>query len=610
MTSTIQNLANELFKALAKYEQTGNSRAACEDFVIAIDDALKAGIEPALPPLLPASLQEAHLATVRKFALAFKLTQNSARFRSTLRDAIIENVLKHLRGEVNRKFDEFVQEELAKTPIAPPTLDPTWGDRDYRAALALLQYAPNLAVRRLIHPRTPFKMLASKPLLERAARNRVSNLGTACQLLLRRSIEHRATVITAREIEDFCRKRLQGEGESMRSVATQTCTEAAAYGRGAQLMAHLARHLTEERKAVLESQRRARKRAWSRLGREVWLVPALPLIPELAAAQQKLEHLGVTLDLLNHRLGTSLTLDALLQTTISIKEIQNLLDEINKSHILDALAKLGIGNIDEACTSEAPAFVERFKTPVSLLVEVPTARMPGPIRGLEFGGDVSRMLSSEALLLTNADEQDDDLSYLFYAKVLERRLLSYQFDSRRMAETQVEQEQNVSRRTRGPLIIIGDESGSMYGVIRFAKALILGLAMIAHREKRECKLIFFSNQVDPRNMTLLFSDGGIKALHDFVVAGMSGGTDIVPPLKKALQMADGDFSVPPAVVIVTDGEFGPIDSELRQKVRAAQHRGVTFTAVHLPDDQNSFGSQTLDFCDKIHTLNGKIRFQA
>ena len=112
---------------------------------------------------------------------------------------------------------------------------------------------------------------------------------------------------------------------------------------------------------------------------------------------------------------------------------------------------------------------------------------PGEIYSVEQGDDLSRLLPSERLLLT-----DPLLELEFFGRLDERRLLQYSVRGQNKA-------------SRGPIVLCLDESSSMHaGRHTWAKAAALAVARVAKDERRQVLVVHYSTslaltELDPSN---------------------------------------------------------------------------------------------------------------
>lgn len=173
------------------------------------------------------------------------------------------------------------------------------------------------------------------------------------------------------------------------------------------------------------------------------------------------------------------------------------------------------------------------------------------VHGIHQSGDVLRVLPCELVNL-----EDDTLEMLFYARLLEQNLLTYQLKG----EITEEHDEAVSKNS-GPVVACLDTSGSMGGAPMLkAKALLLAIASILQKERRQLHVLLFgsSGQVAEHQMS---DHHGVAGLLAFLQKGYGGGTDFETPLRRAFDIieAQTDFTCAD-VLMVTDGDCGLSDA--------------------------------------------------
>jgi uncharacterized protein with von Willebrand factor type A (vWA) domain len=169
--------------------------------------------------------------------------------------------------------------------------------------------------------------------------------------------------------------------------------------------------------------------------------------------------------------------------------------------------------------------------------------------------DVMRMLPSELLNL-----EDDTLEVLFYARLLEKNLLSYELGG----SSFINGEETESRINRtGPVVACLDTSGSMQGKpLLKAKALLLAIANILEHEGRSLHVLLFGAAGEMREYSMV-GQNDAAGLLVFLRHGFGGGTDFETPLLRGfeiiaiqsdyekadmLMISDGDCRLSPAFI--------------------------------------------------------------
>jgi uncharacterized protein with von Willebrand factor type A (vWA) domain len=152
------------------------------------------------------------------------------------------------------------------------------------------------------------------------------------------------------------------------------------------------------------------------------------------------------------------------------------------------------------------------------------------VYGTHNSDDIMRLLPNELLNL-----EDEVLETLFYARLLEKNLLTYQLKGIHWSDD--ETTEPIELRT-GPIIACIDTSGSMSGEpLNTAKALLLSIANTLKQEKRDLHLILFGASGQMKEFSTQTGDDAFKLL-DFLGQGFNGGTDFETPLKRAIQIIE------------------------------------------------------------------------
>jgi uncharacterized protein with von Willebrand factor type A (vWA) domain len=177
------------------------------------------------------------------------------------------------------------------------------------------------------------------------------------------------------------------------------------------------------------------------------------------------------------------------------------------------------------------------------------------VKGLHLSDELDRLTAGELALLA-----DPDTELLFYARYMEKRLLTYEMDAHELYEARRRESRMRLRprpdRQRGPIVLCLDTSGSMAGEPELvAKTLCLAVLRVALRERRPCWAISFSSANDLRELELSRFPQSLSELLTFLAGGFHGGTDPAPALNAAMQRIEStDFSRAD-LLLVTDGIF-------------------------------------------------------
>ncbi len=214
-------------------------------------------------------------------------------------------------------------------------------------------------------------------------------------------------------------------------------------------------------------------------------------------------------------------------------------------------------------------------------VPVRTPLVVAEARGIDRGGEIDRMLPSEAMLIRRPL-----LRRVWQARLIERQLTTFLIDGLDTDEREVVQTEARRRQhdERGPILILIDTSGSMAGAPEIvAKAIALEAMRVAHRDGRRCILMSWSGPGQIAERELALTPGGVGALLDFLATSFSGGTDPEGPLRRALSRVTEEAWRAADVMMVSDGEF-PVRSNLVEEIRVARERyGLRVVGACLGD---------------------------
>ena len=173
--------------------------------------------------------------------------------------------------------------------------------------------------------------------------------------------------------------------------------------------------------------------------------------------------------------------------------------------------------------------------------ETISKKLPSEIHSIHKSNELSRLLPIELSVIG-----DEDLEYLFYAKYLEKSLLTYKLEG--------EENSFENLKTKGPVVALLDTSGSMNGTPLFkAKALLLAVSKILDSEKRELYIILFgaSNQIKELHIK---NTQESKKMMAFISQGFNGGTDFETPLQRSIEIIQSHNNFENAdILMVTDG---------------------------------------------------------
>jgi uncharacterized protein with von Willebrand factor type A (vWA) domain len=184
-------------------------------------------------------------------------------------------------------------------------------------------------------------------------------------------------------------------------------------------------------------------------------------------------------------------------------------------------------------------------------------KSPGPdeITDIEIGADLGRLIPSELMKLAHPL-----MKLEFARRMLERGLIQYKMES-------------VEKKTRGPIVVCVDNSGSMAGIKEtWSKAVALAMCQIAVDQKRTFEVLHFDTDVQKK---YVFPAG--KANPEQLIECMSyfsngNGTRFAPVLARAYRdiadeaekdLKDAD------VIFITDGA-APLNEQEQRIVNVSK----------------------------------------
>ncbi|MGB9661366.1 MAG: VWA domain-containing protein [Moorellaceae bacterium] len=175
------------------------------------------------------------------------------------------------------------------------------------------------------------------------------------------------------------------------------------------------------------------------------------------------------------------------------------------------------------------------------------------LHGITIGADLGRVLPAELAMLRHPLRRLD-----FYRRFTEKQLLQYELRTR-------------EPQGRGPMIVLVDASGSMYGhKMDWASAVALALVDTAIRQKRRAAVIHFNTQI----IQEVEFELGKKELEKFIsvaTVGSSGGTDYTPPLLRAVELILNVGYEKADICMITDGEC-KLDHEILKEFLEVKKR--------------------------------------
>jgi uncharacterized protein with von Willebrand factor type A (vWA) domain len=200
----------------------------------------------------------------------------------------------------------------------------------------------------------------------------------------------------------------------------------------------------------------------------------------------------------------------------------------------------------------------------------------GELHGIDLGGDLARLLPSELVALRHPR-----LRLALLARLLERRALSYSMEGR-------------EPQSRGPIVVLLDESGSMReaGKDIWSKAVTLALLSTATRQRRSWHLVAFNGAII-RELTIPAGHATAADIQAALDHGCGGGTDFDAPVIRAAELIRTSPTMKQAdVVIITDGEDALDPTTIEHARALTKNEGVSWFCVGVGPDAEA-GLQSL-----------------
>lgn len=208
-----------------------------------------------------------------------------------------------------------------------------------------------------------------------------------------------------------------------------------------------------------------------------------------------------------------------------------------------------------------------------------TRAAPTQISGLEMGDDLSQLVPSEAVWLTDPDSERE-----FYRRYAERELLVRTYEMR-------------GEPSCGPVVVLIDESASMTGEPEMlAKAVGLAIISIARFDGRHAALIEFSSHGQQRTTHFAPGDTDIRAVVELLTHFFGGGTDFDAPIMAGLALTgsgkqkaeDGDERYRAGDLIIISDAEASLHPETIEAIKANRDDGVRLFAICVGIDDTAF----------------------
>jgi len=168
------------------------------------------------------------------------------------------------------------------------------------------------------------------------------------------------------------------------------------------------------------------------------------------------------------------------------------------------------------------------------------------VHGTHLSDDLLRLLPIELVNL-----EDETLEYLFYSRMLEKQLITYELSGKGLINGEITE---THKKTTGPVVACLDTSGSMNGMPSlYAKALLVATANILKKENRSLYVLLFGSQGQLSEFVMSNSQD-VTELLIFLQSGFNGSTDFETPLARALDIIESSEDYIKAdILMITDG---------------------------------------------------------
>jgi uncharacterized protein with von Willebrand factor type A (vWA) domain len=209
---------------------------------------------------------------------------------------------------------------------------------------------------------------------------------------------------------------------------------------------------------------------------------------------------------------------------------------------------------------------------------IPDSSSKEEITGICLSDNISYALPQEVALLS-----DSETSILFYKKLIEGSLMSFDMEGLQIYNNKKDkfQEIEVKENKAGPVIICVDTSGSMQGSPEtIAKAVTLFISSRAVSQNRKCYLINFSTSITTMEFS---SNKGLKDLIEFLNLSFHGGTDVHPALNHALDLIGKEDYDKSDILIISDFIMSSLTEDICNKIATAKSKDNKFYSLTIGD---------------------------
>ncbi len=255
----------------------------------------------------------------------------------------------------------------------------------------------------------------------------------------------------------------------------------------------------------------------------------------------------------------------LLQDEASIRELVDLLGEMAEAEIL----------MEE----------ETFEKTIVRKEWIVDELAKSEITGVRESQDLSNLLSAEVGLLSDSDTES-----LFLKKYVDKRLLTFRYDDKRLVNSRdniMEVHQRVRKKEKGPFIVLVDTSESMHGrPEQIAKVLCLGILKMAIQDNRRAYLINFSIGIQTIDLYDIYNS--LEEVAKFLRMSFNGGTDASLALTESIRQLRSNDYEDADILMISDFIMYRIDQDVLDDIRFfQQNKGTEFHSLTLSREANS-----------------------
>ncbi len=213
--------------------------------------------------------------------------------------------------------------------------------------------------------------------------------------------------------------------------------------------------------------------------------------------------------------------------------------------------------------------------------------------GINQSDDLNNLLPTELALFSDLQTES-----IFFKRFAEKKLQTFKYTDKSLdftSKTTKEQREKQTEKDKGPFILAIDTSGSMHGTPeQLAKIIAFAITKIGMKDRRKVFLITFSTDI--RTFDLSEAYHSLPKLIEFLQMSFNGGTDASDAVKAAVQQMKSEAYEKSDLLIVSDGVFGALSSNILKTITALQEVGNRFNALMIG---NSYNKNALSFCDNV-----------